>query len=250
MKRNKYFTIAFYRYYFFKARNTPYGKLFFLDFRVIGIILLLLFLNAIFFLPRPVYFSFPSLDAQRNILDSLIKTISIFFGIIFSFIVLSFNIFYKNFGRYVFLAFFKSKLIRRPFTMLLSTICFLSYSLYYLKDAGDENTYSKSLYCLSLALSLVSFFSVFPAVVVLLKKSQSRNNIKSIIDRLDLDFDFEEFEVKYMDKDYDISYKNPIILLTEIGISSIKDYDFATISVLCKSGKTKCTIFQDEMLTL
>lgn len=225
------------RYNIYKIGHTPYSDYLFIDFWTLIISFGILVLNIIFFFPRPItvnIVNIPSIEIQRKVIDALLKTLSIFFGITFSFLVLSFNIFYKNFGRYVFLEFFKSRIIKQPFTLLLCSICFLIYSLSYMEGTKVSDNYSTSLYFLSILFSLVSFFWLFPALVLLLRKSQSPKNIKKIIQRFAASLDFEQMEVWLLEKDHDTTYKDPFVLLTEIGTMAIKEFDDVRLSTITK----------------
>lgn len=223
-----------FRYWFYKLRNIPYSDYLFIDFTTVVCLAVIVLINMFIFLPGPFLYNTPPIESQKNIIESLLKILSIFFGITFSFIVLSFNIFYKNFGRYVFLNFFKSALIKRPFTLLLCTICFLTYASYYIGETKVASSYSTSLYYLAIILCGISFLCLFPSVVLLLRKSQSRKNIKDIVRKFGDDPDMETMEVKYMDKDHDILYKNPYILLSEIGTVAVKEFDSATVGTITK----------------
>ena len=238
-------------YFIYKIRRTPYSDYFFMDFSILVISLGILVLNIILFFPRPLTLNIvniPSIDIQRKVIDALLKTLSIFFGITFSFLVLSFNIFYKNFGRYVFLEFFKSRLIKQPFTLLLCSICFLMYSMSYLEEAQSD-IYSNSLYFLSIVFSLISFLWLFPSLVLQLRKAQSPKNIKMIIERFGNEPDIEQIEVRFLGKEHDTTYKDPFILLTEIGNMAIKEFDDVRLSAItnetCKYFEL-CTEIQNE----
>lgn len=219
---------------FYRMKKVSISEVFFIDFRTVLSVSLLLAATIYLFYPSTLVIDFPSLDNERSILDAVVRTVSILFGIIFSFIFLSFNIFNKHFGRYAFVEFFKDKLIRRPFTLLLCTICFILYALSYLKEATLRDAYGDALYLLSILLAIFSFFFVFPSIFKMMKKSQSRNNINDIVQRLGRELDHEVFEVKYLGKTHDIHYKDPIQLLKEIGVMAIKEYDTLTIGMITK----------------
>lgn len=219
-----------------------------LDSWTLIIIFIVFVLNILIFFPRPIPFHIPSLIVQRQVIDSILKFISIFFGLTFSFIVLSFNIFYRHFGRYVFIAFFKNKNIRRPFTLLLATICLLIYSTSFLNNSTVSSAYSNNLYFISIALSIVSFFLLFPSVITLLKKSQSRKNINEIISTFDAELDREELEEKYFGIDHDNSYKKPGVLLKEIGTVAVREYDSITLLYILTGTRNyfkACSLVQD-----
>lgn len=90
-------------YPIYKIRKLPYADYVFIDGLTLLVILTIVGLNVLLFAPHPLVLNIPSVKTQKEIVESLLRTLSIFFGITFSFIVLSFNIFYRHFGRYVFL---------------------------------------------------------------------------------------------------------------------------------------------------
>jgi hypothetical protein len=217
-------------------------ELIFVDLKTIQYVLILFTINVILFYPGDLYVGFPSLQTQINTLENLLRTISVLISIVFSFIVLSFNIYYKYFGRYAFINFFKDRKIKILFTLFLCTISFDIYSLTYAKEIAIKDNYSNSLYIISIVLSLVTILTVFPVIIFLLKQSQSRANIKSIVHSLDIKWLASSYEhddendVNYFQSRSATFYQNdPITILTEIGITSIKEFDNVTLNVILEN---------------
>jgi len=69
-----------------------------------------------------VYFGIPGLTTELYIAENTLRTVSIFVGIVFSFIVLSFNVFYKYFGRFAFIQFFTNRYIKFIFTLFIGAM--------------------------------------------------------------------------------------------------------------------------------
>jgi len=159
----------FYRYWFYKIkREKPWDYLFFdwLTFLILSVFFLL---GLFIFFPGKIIIAIPAKSTQVYILESILRNISLFIGISFSFILLSFNIFFRYFGRYAFLDFFKTKSAKVCLTLLVSTIGLLVYSTAYIRETEEVTYFDKFLYSFSLTLSIVSFFSVFPCLLILLR---------------------------------------------------------------------------------
>ena len=107
MKISDVFKKQFYIYYYHKIkRERPVDYIFF-DWKVFASLVLIFTCGLLIFFPKKIEIIIPDLKSQAYILESILRTVSIFVGISFSFIILSFNVFYKYFGRYAFLDFFK-----------------------------------------------------------------------------------------------------------------------------------------------
>lgn len=216
-----------------KERPTDY---FFIDWYTFGIIAILFLTGLIFLFPHRITISIPDKNNQLYILEALLRNITLFIGITFSFIILSFNIFYRYFGRYAFLDFFKTRSAKISFTLLVCTICLLIYSSAYIKSIEKGNIFSDFIYVFSLLLSIISFFSLFPSIINLLRNSQNRENIKSIFKRLNENWLIDAFKARHIDNSmHQFYHKDPISILTEIGLSAIKEFDNKTILVITSS---------------
>lgn len=233
MKLNLLFKKQFYIYWFYKIkREKPWDYLFF-DWFTFLIIVAIFLSGLLIFFPGKIIINIPEKNTQVYILESILRNISLFIGISFSFILLSFNIFYRYFGRYAFLDFFKNKSAKICLTLLVCTIGLLIYSTAYIRDVKEINYFDKFLYTFSLILSLVSFFSVFPCLLILLRNSQNRENIKRLFQRLNENWLIEEFQARVIDKSlHKFYHKDPISILNEIGLNAIKEFDNKTVLVI------------------
>src|SRR5690606_7666774 len=117
-----------------------------------------------------------------------LRTVSIFVGIVFSFIILSFNVFYKYFGRFTFIKFFTSRYIKFIFTLFVSDMIILIYTCSYLKEGDFRTPYGDAFFLFSLGISLLLVISIIPTLVLLLRSSQNRNNIRSLINQFNFDW--------------------------------------------------------------
>lgn len=234
MKIKFLFQIEFYHYLILKIKRFHLLDFLFIDFLTLFILLTIIIFNLLFFFPTNIAFSFPSLNTQTYIIDTVVRTISIFVGIVFSFIILSFNIFFRYFGRFAFLNFFKNRGIKVLLTLFVVSIIFMLYTLSYFKEIEKPDNYTNSLFCISIVFSSVTILSIFPVVIILLRQSQTRGNIKTIIQQLNNDWIISYHENVLWDKS--ISYKHydkdPITLLTEIGTAAIKEFDLTTLTTI------------------
>lgn len=220
-------------YWFYKLkRERPWDYLFF-DWTTFLILLLIFVTGLLTFFPSKISINIPNKDTQIYILEAILRNISQFIGISFSFILLSFNIFFRYFGRYAFLDFFKTRSARVCLTLLVCTIGILIYSTAYIRNLEKADLFNQFLYSLSILLSVVSFFSVFPCLMLLLQNSQNRENIKRLFKRLNENWLIEEFHARVIDKALHRFYhKDPISILNEIGLSAIKEFDNKTVLVI------------------
>ncbi|WPV67047.1 hypothetical protein [Chitinophaga sp. LS1] len=198
-----------------------------IDFRVV--IIIGFAITAAYFLwyQKPLYLTIPSLATELYIVENTLRTVSIFVGIVFSFIVLSFNVFYKYFGRLTFLRFFTSRQIKYIFTLFICDMVLLLYTSGYLKEGSARNSYGDSLFIISLLVSVVLVLSIIPTLILLLRSSQNRNNIKELIRDFNVDWSLSyHMNVLWEHGDKNSHYqRDPITLLIEIGTAAIKDFD-------------------------
>lgn len=108
------------------------------------------------------------------------------------------------------------------------------YSLAYLKEIKASNDYAESLFILSIAFCVVTIFSIFPTIIILLRESQNRENIGKLIKQLNMDWVISYHENVLWDKktSYKHYQKDPITLLTEIGTVAVKEFDQITINTI------------------
>ena len=226
MKLKNLFTKKFYIYNFQRVKRAKPLDYIFFDGKVFIILLSIFLIGLVFLFPLKIEFLFPKIENQTYILESLLRVISIFIGISFSFIILSFNVFYKNFGRYVFQNFFKIRSAKICLTLLISTIVLLIYTIYFFKETKSISKYSNFLFLFSIVLSFVSFFSVFPFFINLLRSSQDRKHISEIFKKLNNEeYVIDKFLARVNDEQSSFYHKDPISLINEIGLASIKDFE-------------------------
>ena len=233
MELKNLFKKQFYIYTFYRLKRAKPLDYIFLDHKVLISLLTIFLIGLIFLFPFKIEFLFPKIENQTYILESLLRVISIFIGISFSFIILSFNVFYKNFGRYVFQNFFKIRSAKTCLTLLISTIALLIYTIYFFKETDATSNYSNFLFLFSIILSIISFLSVFPFFISLLRNSQDRKHISEIFKKLNKEeYVIDKFLAKVNNDKSTFYHKDPISLINEIGLSSIKDFDNNTFELI------------------
>lgn len=233
MKLKTLFKKKFYIYQYHRLkRKLPFDYIFF-DWRVFLLLVLFFTVGSILFFPYKFEISFPSLEIQIDVLESILRVVSIFIGISFSFIILSFNVFYRYFGRYAFLDFFKLKSAKICLTLLICTIVLIMYSITFIRESSSKSSYTDFLFIFSIVVSIVSFFSIFPYFINLMRDSQSRENISHLFAKLDDDdYVIEKFIARIENKPESFYHKDPISLIYEIGIGAIKEFDKNTFELI------------------
>jgi len=232
MKIKYLFHWNFYRQQFFLlSHKKPLDYIFF-DWSVFFGLTLIFFIGYIFLFPYSYGINMPAMDTQAAILESILRTIGILFGITFSLIVLSFNIFYRYFGRYAFLDFFKNRSAKICITMLFAAVVLLSYSVYFIKEAPARSSFSNFIFFFSIILSVVSFFSIFPCFIYLLRNSQNRKNLVNLFNKLNEDVAIDRFIAKMDGELHSFHQKDPINIINEIGLMSVKESDSYNIELI------------------
>jgi len=235
MKFNEIFKKRFIFYYYYKIKREKPLEYIFFDWKTFFVLLSIFLLGVILFFPNKIGISIPTVSSQIYILESLRYTVSIFLAITFSFIILSFNIFNRYFGRYAFLDFFKSRSIQVCITLLVSTLILLIYSISFLKESEQCNSFTNFLYIFSILISVVSFFSIFPFLINVLRHSQSRKNIIHLFEKIDDKWAENEFVSEIEDDKISFYQKDPINIINEIGLTSIKEFDNITLEIITSS---------------
>jgi hypothetical protein len=139
----------------------------------------------------------------------------------------------------VFLDFFKSRSVQTCITLLVSTLTLLIYSVYFLKESNNINKYTDFLFIFSILASIVSFFSVFPFLIKVLRNSQSRKNIIHLFDKINDNWAETEFVSEWEDDKISFYQKDPLVILKEIGLNSIKEFDSITIEIITQNIVSK-----------
>ena len=222
--------ILYYRFRYF-IFNLRVNELISIDFRLLSLLVLIVIIIFFVFYQEPLYIGMPNLETQVYITENTLRTVSIFVGIVFSFIILSFNVFYKYFGRFTFIKFFTNRYIKFIFTLFISDMILLIYTCSYLKEGASRTSYGDAFFLFSLAISLLLVVSIIPTLVLLLRSSQSRNNIQSLIKQFNMDWSLSyHIHVLWRQGDSNEHYnRDPITLLIEIGTSAIKEFDRTTL---------------------
>lgn len=233
MNIKQIFTKQFYKYYYHKIRREKPLDYIFFDAKVF-LLLLAIFLIGLFTLfPYSLKLKIPAIESQTYILESILRIVSIFIGISFSFIILSFNVFYKYFGRYAFLDFFKIRSAKICLTLLITTILLLIYTISFFKETNNKIAYTDFLFVFSLVLSIISFFSIFPFFIKLLRSSQNREHISKLFNKIGgEEYIINNFLSRVKKDKASFYHKNPINLISEIGLSSIKEFDNNTFELI------------------
>lgn len=199
---------------------------------------IIVILNVLFNLNKiGIPYIFPSLTTCIEILETLVRTVVVLLSIIFSFTLLSFQVFNKYFGRFAFTDFFKRKHLKVMFTLFILNVSFLIYAISYLKsnlDADIVPTYGKVIFIEAILFSVFLIISIFPVMIDLLSKSQSRTNLKSLFNAIEntATADYRFFDDSIKDDEYE---NNTFKIISEIGLAAIKDFDITTFDILVRS---------------
>ena len=198
----------------------------FLDFNVIAILSGVIVALYLLMYEKPLYIGIPSLTTQLYIAENTLRSISLFISIVFAFVILSFNVFYKYFGRLTFTKFFTSRHIRYLFTLFVGDMIFLLYTCGYLKESYKRDDYGDWLFICSLLISAILVFSIIPTLILLLRQSQNRENISTLIKGFNTDH-----PIRFTQNDFSVTnlQNDTIILLIEIGTVAIKEFDKTTL---------------------
>jgi hypothetical protein len=210
------------------------GDYLIIDFITLIVLLLATLIPGLLIYPGETTKTSLSIKNQIYIIEKTIPTLSIFTGIMLSFFILSFNLFFKYFGRFAFLSFFKNRKIKIFLTLVIFTITFLIHSAVCLNKTTENNTYTNFLFIVSLILSFITVFSIFPMIISLLAESQSRDNIQKVFNKYNTNWLISYHQniiwsQKLSHKHYQ---KDPVSLLTEIGISAINQFDQITLQTI------------------
>lgn len=140
LNRKLFPIISWLRFIGYRIKNINFKELIFIDFKTIGIFLALILINILFNLSEIGFpKEFLSLENCINILETLVRTVVVLLSIIFSFTLLSFQIFNKYFGRFAFFDFFRKKHLKIMFTLFILNVFFLMYAIGYLKTCQVDN---------------------------------------------------------------------------------------------------------------
>ena len=224
--------LRYIRYHYYKMiHEKPWSNIF-LNWKVLLCLVVLFCIGFWLFNGNSIYISFPSIESQITILNSVLTIVGLFVSIVFSFLILSFNVSHRYYGRYAISNFLKNIKARASVTFLISSIVLLLYSIYYLREIEVADSYTNFLFISSLILSIISFFYIFPAFNNVLENSHSRNKIESIFSLINEDNIIDEIYAEEENNVTSYYHRDPFNILYEIGITSIKDYDYASLEII------------------
>ncbi len=228
-----------FEYKIHQIKHVNFKELIFLDWYAILIFSTIIVLNLLFNLSEVGLPSqFPSLEDSISVLEILVRSIVVLLSIIFSFTLLSFQIFNKYFGRFAFFDFFKKRHLKLMFTLFILNVAFLIYSIGYLKTCHINNnftTYGKILFLEAVLFSIILCLSIFPVMINLLSESQNRTNLKRLFRSINIDntMSFTTFfEQEINEEEY---HTNVFKIINEIGLSAIKDFDQSSFEIVVRS---------------
>ncbi|MFK7004401.1 hypothetical protein [Flavobacterium covae] len=224
---------------YYEIRDINFKNLIYIDLKTTIIFLLIVVLN-ILLNNNEVEFTikFPSLENCITTVEILMRTIVVFLSIIFSFSLLSFQLFNKYFGRFAFYDFFKKSHLKVMFTLFILNLSFLIYTFNYLKTCLIDNhfrTYGKLIFIESILFSLILVISIFPVMINLLSSSQSRINLKRLFNSI-TDESILSTQSFYSEKIDEEDYEtNSFEIITEISSVAIKDFDRSSFEIITKN---------------
>lgn len=233
----------FVKYYFirnyYKIRDINFNDVIYIDKKTTFIFLSIVVLNILLNI-NEIQFTvkFPSLENCISTVEILMRTIVIILSIIFSFSLLSFQIFNKYFGRFAFYDFFKKSHLKVMFTLFILNISFLIYTFNYLKTCLVDNyfrIYGKLIFIESILFSFVLVISIFPVMINLLSSSQSRINLKRLFNSITDDNILESQSFYNEEIDEDDYETNSFKIITEISLVAIKDFDQSSFEIIIRS---------------
>lgn len=220
---------------FYKIKRRVNENLF-MDFKVIGGFIFILSLLITFYYPNTTFITIPSKQNIESTLDNFLKATTVFIGIIISLLILSFQNFNKNFGRYAFIGFLKLRSVKILFTLYIINILFSIYSLSYVREIQEIDTYGKIIFVISILINVLLIFLLFPISFQLLRKSQSRYNVQSILTLINDKWIYTyQFYSRNGIPSIEIIDNDPLNILKETCLISIKNDDFITYELLLES---------------
>ncbi|RLJ73647.1 hypothetical protein [Pedobacter alluvionis] len=240
-KVRKFFRISIFRARYYLKYRIRLKEFVIIEPRIFLSLLGITIIGYLLLSPRPWELRFPSRDNEVYLAENILRTISIFVGIVFSFIVLSFNVFYKYFGRFTFIQFFSNVYVKFIFTFFVCTIVLVLYTCAILKESEVRTVYGDFLFCCSVVVSLLLVLSIIPVLILLLRSSQNRDNISLLISNFNKEWTESEFLNQVFNRKNGKNSqedRDPINLIIEIGTAAIKDFDRQSI-IAIKNGCLK-----------
>lgn len=234
---------SFIKYYFirnyYKISDINFKNIIYIDKKTTLIFLSIVVLNILLNISEVQFtIKFPSLENCISTVEILIRTIVVLLSIIFSFSLLSFQIFNKYFGRFAFYDFFKKSHLKVMFTLFILNVSFLVYTFNYLKTCLVDKhfgAYGKLIFVESILFSLILAISIFPVMINLLSSSQSRINLIRLFNSI-TDENISSSQSFYSEEiDEDDYETNSFKIITEISLVAIKDFDQSSFEIIIRS---------------
>lgn len=249
MLKNLRKTISRYiKYYWWLLGQQRLSDYLFLNSKALIIFAFVFMFNIVLFWKKISFtVQFLSLENSLLIIQVVIRSIVVLLSIIISFTLLSFQIFNKYFGRFAFLDFFKKGHLKLVFTLFILNVVFSIYVQSYLKDCKIEENfdiYGKIIFVQSLIFSFILVLSIFPIMINLLSKSQSRSNLQGLFENIS-NHEISYSRAYYNDDIEPREYEtNSFKVISEIGLVAIKEFDYITFDLLVRNIYLKSkTIF-------
>jgi hypothetical protein len=180
-------------------------------------------------------FRFPAKETKISVINLILRTYSIFVTITFSFIILSYNQHQSNFDRYSLFAFFRTKSIKKFWTLFLGTLFGLVYTYYYLIESGPINSFANYLFSISIIACAYTLLSLLNSVRSLLAQSNSRTNIVDIVKLYNEDWYQNKFERQHNYNKFSndkFHNQDPRSILYAIAKQAVSKLDYVTIDII------------------
>lgn len=186
----------------------------------------------------PNYLGISYIQAS-NILSIIIGALTSILGVLIAIIVVAFNIFRKYYNFYAFRTFFKNKKLRDFITFYLLTITIAYLTL--IEISNPLKPHIINLIYLAIVLFVISLWILFPYSNAIISSSQSKGNIKKIVNQISVDNvrvyklrseimpSFSQLEIE----------ENPIFVLNELGTRTLKDNDWLTSIYIISASEWK-----------
>lgn len=190
-------------------------------------------------------------------LSTIIGSLAAILGIIIAIMLVAFEILRKIYFTYAFKSFFQDKHLKKLFFIYIFTIIVSILTLVSLSDPLSSR--DVDLIYFSLLLFVGSLLILFPYSQKIISSTQSKKRIEDLVERID-DEEIVLFRLQnhlmltpvldYGDGDYDVVTppieKNPIYILREVAIRSLKDDDqIIPRFILAESTKKLLTVLKN-----
>ena len=196
----------------------------------VGIFLAILFLLSFFSkIKIPNILGISSVQIATTILSVIIGSLASVLGIIIAVILVAFEILRKSYNIYAFKTFFKDEKLKELIILYIFTIIASLITLSTL--SVPLNSRSINLIYTSLFLFIISLVILFPYSRIIISSTKSKEKIKEIVDQIDYS---TIHSLNYLRPSIPPSVyisqmeENPLFILSEVGIRTLKDDDRLT----------------------